>query len=243
MPQSEEPPVAADKVEIVRGLPVNENAPCYYGRLKQSDVPQGFQLVGLRQVHKLLPFPLYNMAGKARELLHWDANTQYCGICGAPMRFHTAISKRCTNCGKEVWPALTIAIIVAVTRGDEILLVQSNKFRHDYMGLVAGFVETAETLEDCVRREVYEETQLQIKNIRYFGSQSWPFPNGLMAGFTAEYESGEIHLQHSELKKGGWYKAENLPAVPEKLSMARKLIDAWLDSQGKGTISNTLRAF
>lgn len=243
LPKSEEPPVGANRVIDVRPLPSSEEQSCKYGRLKSKGVPMGYQLMGLRAAYKLLPFEQYNMAGKARELLYWDASTHFCGVCGSPLHFHTAISKCCSNCGKEVWPALTIAIIVAITRGDELLLVQSKKFRHDYMGLVAGFVETAETLEDCVQREVYEETHLRIRNIRYFGSQSWPYPNGLMAGFTAEYESGEICIQQSELRKGGWYKAENLPAVPEKLSMARKLIDDWLERQGKGYLSNSLQAF
>lgn len=95
------------------------------------------------------------MAGKAQEILYWDQNTRFCGVCGAPMKLHTDISKRCTNCGKEVWPALATAIIVAITRneGREILLVQSNKFKKDYLGLVAGFVETGENLEQCVHRE------------------------------------------------------------------------------------------
>ena len=149
------------------------------------------------------------------------------------MKLHTDISKRCTNCGKEVWPALATAIIVAITRneGREILLVQSNKFKKDYLGLVAGFVETGETLEQCVHREVMEETQLRIRNLRYFASQSWPYPCGLMVGFTAEYESGELHLQRSELNKGGWFSRENLPAIPGKVSLARQLIDHWLDTE------------
>ena len=144
--------------------------------------------------------------------------------------FHTDISKRCTNCGKEVWPALAVAIIVAITRGDEILLVQSNKFKGDYLGLVAGFVETGETLEECVRREVMEETHISIRDIEYFKSQSWPYPSGLMVGFKAKYESGELCLQRSELNKGGWYRRDNLPAIPGKVSLARMLIDDWIEN-------------
>lgn len=144
---------------------------------------------------------------------------------------HTDISKRCTCCGKEVWPSLAVAIIVAVQRNDEILLVQSNKFRADYMGLVAGFVETGETLEDCVRREVREETHIEINNIRYFGNQPWPYPSGLMIGFKADYVSGEIQIQRSELTKGGWFKSDNLPNIPSKLSIARMLIDSFVKEQ------------
>ena len=173
------------------------------------------------------------MAGKAHEILYRDQNTHFCGGCGAPMKLHTDISKRCINCGKEVWPALATAIIVAITRnnGEEILLVQSKNFKKDYLGLVAGLVETGETLEDCVRREVMEETQLQIKNLRYFASQPWPYPCGLMVGFMAEYEDGELCLQKSELKKGGWFRYDSLPAIPGKVSLARQLIDNWLEER------------
>ena len=147
------------------------------------------------------------MAGKAREILHWDQTNRFCSVCGGKMALHTDISKRCTQCGREVWPALSTAIIVAITRneGKEILLVQGKNFKRDYLGLVAGYVETGEDLETCVRREVMEETGLRIRNLRYFASQPWPFPSVLMMGFTAEYESGELHLQAEELRKGGWF--------------------------------------
>ena len=144
------------------------------------------------------------------------------------MRLETDISKRCTCCGKEVWPQLATAVICLVSRGDEVLLVHARNFRGDFYGLVAGFVETGETLEECVEREVMEETGIRIKNIRYYSSQPWPYPCGLMVGFYAEYESGSLHLQRSELSKGGWYRYDQLPSIPEKLSIARKLIDNWL---------------
>ncbi len=167
----------------------------------------------------------YLAAGKCQELLYWDANTRYCGVCGAPMRMHTIISKRCTQCGKEVWPQLSTAIIVLVSRGKEMLLVHAKNFRSDFYGLVAGFVETGETLEQAVQREVSEETGLSICNIRYFASQPWPYPCGLMVGFTADYADGELHLQREELSAGGWFTADALPRLPEPLSIARRLID------------------
>ena len=145
------------------------------------------------------------------------------------MKLHTDISKRCTVCGKEVWPHLATAVIVLVSRGDEVLLVHAKNFRGNFYGLVAGFVETGETLEEAVRREVKEETGLAIKHLHYFGSQPWPYPSALMVGFFAEYDSGDIRLQRSELAAGGWYKKDHLPQIPEKLSIARKLIDHWLD--------------
>ena len=190
-----------------------------------------YEMCGLRPSYYKLPFELYLKAGKCQEILYWDQNTRYCGVCGAPMKMHTDISKRCTECGKEVWPQLATAIIVLVHRGDEVLLVHAKNFRSNFFGLVAGFVETGETLEEAVHREVMEETALTIDNIRYFGSQPWPYPCGLMVGFEADYVSGEIKLQQEELAAGAWFTKDNLPTIPEKLSIARKLIDYWLEKQ------------
>ena len=192
----------------------------------------GYDFIGLRESFYHLPLDLYLKAGKCQELLYWDHNTQYCGVCGAPMRMSTDISKKCTECGKEVWPQLATAIIVLIHKGDEVLLVHARNFKTDFYGLVAGFVETGETLEQAVRREVMEETQLTIKNLTYFGSQPWPYPCGLMVGFMAEYESGDIHLQRSELSKGQWFRYDNLPRIPQNLSIARKIIDKWLAGYG-----------
>lgn len=116
---------------------------------------------------------------------------------------------------KEVWPQLATAVIVLVRRGDEVLLVHARNFRGDFFGLVAGFVETGETLEEAVHREVLEETGITIDNLQYFGSQPWPYPCGLMVGFRADYVSGDIHLQRSELSKGAWFHRDNLPQIPE----------------------------
>ena len=177
-----------------------------------------YEMCPLRQSYYKLPHPLYLKAGKCAELLYWDRNTKFCGVCGGHMHFHTDISKRCEMCGKEVWPQLATAVIVLIRKGkDEILLARGRNFRSEFYGLIAGFVETGETLEEAVKREVMEET--------------WPYPSGLMVGFTADYESGEIHVQREELKKAGWFHRTNLPTIPEKLSIARRLIDHWLDEE------------
>ena len=189
--------------------------------------------VSLRQSYYKLDRPLYLKAGKCQELLYWDQQTRYCGVCGAPMRMDTDISKKCTSCGKEVWPQLATAVIVLIHRGDEVLLVRARNFRTDFYGLVAGFVETGETLEEAVAREAMEETGVSIRNIRYFGSQPWPYPCGLMVGFHADYVGGDIHLQQSELAKGGWFRRDNLPQIPEPLSIARMLLDDWLSETPK----------
>lgn len=193
-----------------------------------TDNPR-YEMCGLRKSYYKLPRQLYLKAGKCQEILYWDENTKFCGVCGAPMKMHTDISKRCVNCGKEVWPQLATAIIVLIHKDDEVLLVHANNFKGDFYGLVAGFVETGETLEEAVYREVMEETGIKIKDLSYFASQSWPYPCGLMVGFYAEYESGEIHLQRSELGDGKWFHHNDLPVIPEKLSIARKLIDHWIE--------------
>lgn len=147
------------------------------------------------------------------------------------MVFSSPISKRCADCGHEVWPVLQVAVIALVRREDKVLLVQSKSFKSDYMGLVAGFVETGETLEQAVHREVMEETQIKIKNLRYIKSQVWPFPSNLMAGFTADYESGDICIQKSELSKGGWFARDEMPTLPDEASIARQIIDAWINRE------------
>lgn len=195
-----------------------------------TDNPR-FEMCGLRQSYYKISRELYLKAGKCEELLYWYQNTKFCGVCGAPMKMHTDISKRCTGCGKEVWPQLATAIIVLIHKGDEVLLVHAKNFKSNFMGLVAGFVETGETLEEAVHREVKEETNLDITNLRYFSSQPWPYPCGLMVGFNADYAGGEIKLQTSELARGAWFRKDNLPTIPEKLSIARKLIDAWLEEE------------
>lgn len=188
-----------------------------------------YEMCPLRQSYYKLPQELYLKAGKCAELVYWDKSTKFCGVCGGMMHFHTDISKRCDQCGKEVWPQLATAVIVRITRNDdEILLARGRNFRGDFYGLIAGFVETGETLEEAVVREVKEETGLRVRNIRYFASQPWPYPSGLMVGFTAEYDGGTIHIQREELKNVAWFHRDHLPKLPEKLSIARKLIDDWI---------------
>lgn len=229
--QEDAPTEVKDGINIHNITPLDGNEVRTYRIDEQTKISDKYELCGLRASYHKLPKELYLKAGKCEEILYWDANTQFCGVCGSPMRLNTDISKKCENCGKEVWPQLATAIIVLIHRGDEVLLVHANNFKGNFYGLVAGFVETGETLEQAVIREVNEETGLQIKNIRYFGSQPWPYPCGLMVGFNAEYEGGEIKLQRSELSAGAWFRKDNLPEIPEKLSIARKLIDNWINTK------------
>ena len=229
VPAGEEAPVGLSKSSSVMEVgTMDDGTPIKTFALNAPVINDtAFEWIDLRKSFHLLPREHYLKAGKCRELIYWDSNTQYCGTCGTPLRMHTPISKRCPQCGREIWPALSPAIIVLVHKGNEVLLVHARNFKGDYYGLVAGFVETGETLEEAVHREVAEETGITITNLRYFGSQPWPYPNGLMVGFEADYVAGNIHLQKEELSHGAWFSKENLPAVPDKLSIARKMIDYW----------------
>lgn len=226
VPLSEEPPTEIKPwTTLLRVTPLNGVEVRAYNL--PAPTPEG-TFCPLRQSYYKLPLELYLKAGKCAELLYWDQNTRFCGVCGGTMKFHTDISKRCEHCGKEVWPQLATAIIVRITQDDEILMARARNFRGDFYGLIAGFVETGETLEEAVVREVHEETGLEIKDIRYFGSQPWPYPSGLMVGFTAHYAGGQIHVQREELKNVAWFHRDHLPKLPEKLSIARQLVDDWL---------------
>lgn len=230
IPLQEAPPISLKPwTSVLNITPLGETEVRTYAiDTPVTDDPR-YEMCPLRQSYYKLPYPLYLKAGKCAELLYWDRNTKFCGVCGGQMQLHTDISKRCPHCGKEVWPQLATAIIVRITRGnDEILLAKGRNFRSDFYGLIAGFVETGETLEEAVVREVREETGLEIGNIRYFASQPWPYPSGLMVGFTADYVSGDIHVQREELTNCGWFRRDRLPNLPEKLSIARRLIDDWL---------------
>ena len=172
----------------------------------------------------------YDQAGKAYEIVYWDQHSRFCPVCGTPTELKGPIMKKCPRCGNEMFPAVSPAVLVLIRKGEEILLVHARNFRGTFHGLVAGFLETGETLEQCVEREVWEETGLTIRNITYFGNQPWPYPSNLMIGFIADYAGGEIKLQDEELNSGSFFSKDNLPEIPHKLSLARKMIDWWLEN-------------
>lgn len=189
--------------------------------------------VELRAAWQRLGDEKWYRAARAMELFNFRRLHRFCGICGSRMEKSTDISLKCKGCGNEIWPQLSPAMVVLVTRegGHEALLVHAANFRnHDVHALVAGFVETGESLEQCVAREVWEETSLEVANIRYVGSQSWPFPGQLMTGFTAEYISGELKLADGELTSAGWFTRDNHPPLPSPPSLSRKIIDLWLEN-------------
>ena len=171
------------------------------------------------------------IAGLANQLVYWNRNHQYCGKCGSLTENKTdERAKICPKCGLVNYPRLSPAVIVAVIKDNQILLATSPRFKRAFYSVLAGFVEPGENLEECVKREVREEVGIEVRNIRYFGSQPWPFPDSLMVGFTCEYAKGEIKVDQTEILDAAWFDADNLPQVPAKISIARELID-WFSEQ------------
>ena len=196
-------------------------------------IPDSFR-IGLREAWGVLDPDSWSIAAKGAELAHFMRTTRFCGTCGTTLVRASDISRRCPECGREFFPALSPAIIVLVTRGEEALLVHAKSFSRPFYALVAGFVETGETIEECVAREIYEETSLHVTDIRYFGSQSWPFPSQLMLGFTARYDSGTLCWADGELSDGGFFTRDSHPVLPSLPSISRRLIDAWLSGKTDG---------
>ncbi len=169
-------------------------------------------------------------------MVAWDRTHRFCGQCGAPTEDEPhERAKRCPACGLIGYPRLSPAIIIAVVRktdqGDRLLLARNHRFPTGRYSVIAGFVEPGETLEECAQREVCEEVGIRIRNVRYFGSQPWPFPNSLMIAFTAEYAGGEITLEESEIAEAGWFAAGALPDIPPRMSISRRLIDWFVAGQ------------
>ena len=158
-------------------------------------------------------------------------NHSFCGQCGSPTtRRTTEHAKECPHCGLVAYPRISPAIIVAITRNNTILLAHNAAENHPFYSVLAGFLEPGESFENCVKREVFEEVQIRVKNIRYFGSQPWPFPDSLMVAFTADYDSGTIAVDGVELDHADWFTSNNLPAIPRSGSISRKLIDWFLSN-------------
>lgn len=205
--------------------------------LPRAEAPEGFEWMGIRESWQVLGETGWEGVSRIAELLTWDCETRFCGRCGKPMERQTEISKRCPDCGVERFPKLSPAVLVLVTRGEEALLVHGAGMRPKMHALVAGFVETGETLEECCHREVAEETGMEIEGLEYFGSQPWPFPGQLMVGFRCRWKSGQPRWADGELTSGGFMTRQEVRsrersgeiALPSQPSLSRRLIDAWLN--------------
>jgi NAD+ diphosphatase len=208
---------------------------CYaVGLADDALPPSGMSFEGLRQIYGLLDEDLFWVATRAVQIVQWNRTHRFCGRCGLSLKMKTTErAKECPGCGLLHFPRLSPAVIVIVERGRELLLARSRHFAPGMYSVLAGFVEPGESLEEAVMREVEEEVGISVKDVKYFGSQPWPFPHSLMIGFTASYAGGEISRDDSEIEDAGWFSGDNLPSLPGKISIARKLIDWFLAKQGK----------
>ncbi|MBP2656084.1 MAG: nudC 2 [Firmicutes bacterium] len=202
--------------------------PCYCMEVTDKvDAPQGMVFTELRALLGQLESDIFLLAGRAFQIVNCNRMNKFCGKCGTrTVTQQNELAKRCPSCGSVFYPRISPAVIVAVVRGDKILLAHNKNFRQNWYSVIAGFVEPGETFEDCVVREVMEEVGIKVKNVSYFGSQPWPFPDSLMIGFIAEYESGEIIVDGEEIDAADWYGFDNLPQRPVSTSIAGRLIDA-----------------
>lgn len=206
--------------------------PCYCAEiLEDTESPANMELRELRPLFGRMEDDLFLLAGRAFQIINWNRNTRFCGKCGAATELKKEErAKCCPVCGLHSYPNVVPAIIVAVRKGDQLLLAHANHFPSELYSVVAGFIEAGETFEECVRREVMEEIGIKVKNIQYFGSQPWPFPNSIMVAFTAEYDEGEIKVDGVEIGDAGWFRKDNLPALPGGYSIARALIEWFIES-------------
>ena len=200
---------------------------CYAADFDRLPEDISGELMPVRSLFSLLSAEAVSLAGRAIQLLDWQKNHRYCGRCGAFTTIRTGqFAMLCPACGLVAYPRISPAVMVLISRGDELLLARSPRFRPGVFSALAGFVEAGETLEQCASREVLEEVGIEISNLRYFGSQSWPFPDSLMVAFFADYASGVIKPDPLEIEDAQWFSRSTLPALPEPVSIARQLIDA-----------------
>jgi len=200
---------------------------------EEAALPAGTAAEGLRRLYGQLDEAEFKRAGRAVQIVEWDRAHQFCGRCGEPTeRVGGEFARRCPRHQVSLYPRLSPAVIVLVERGDSALLGQNARFPTRMYSTLAGFVEAGESLEETVAREIREEAGIEVRALRYFGSQPWPFPDSLMIAFHAEYAGGDLHAEPSELSDVGWFKADALPPVPPRLSIARQLIDDWVRRQG-----------
>jgi NAD+ diphosphatase len=203
-----------------------QGLPCYAAECDTLPANIAGELIAVRSLFSLVSAEVVYLAGRAVQLLDWQKNHRYCGKCGASTTLKTGeFAMQCFVCELIVYPRISPAVMVLIRRGDELLLGRSHHFKPGVFSALAGFVEAGETLEQCAAREVHEEVGITITNLRYFKSQSWPFPNSLMVAFFADYAGGEIKIDPVEIEAADWFSLNALPALPEPVSIARQLIE------------------
>ncbi len=195
--------------------------------------PIHIEFLSLREAFTLLGDKFFPIISKAFQIIYWDKQNQYCGVCGAKtIHREYTWEKHCTECSTIFYPRIAPSIIVLIKKDKQILMARGHHFPQGIYGLIAGFIEPGENIEAAVHREVAEEVGIKIKNLQYYGSQSWPFPNSLMIGFIADYDSGEIEIDPIEIESAGWYNIDNLPGLPSStFSIASSMIQDFIKLQ------------
>lgn len=201
--------------------------------LEHESVPDGYQLIPIRELIQLWSTTEFLQASRAVQLLEWRRNHKFCSHCGHATEIHSKeYAMVCPACGYHQYPRVQPCVITIITKGDdELLLAKSARNKSNMYGLIAGFVEVGETLEEAVQREAFEEVGVKLKNIRYMSSQPWPFPSNLMIAFHAEYDSGDIQLQLEEISDAQFFKFDQLPEIPFKGSIAHSMIMQIIESK------------
>jgi len=191
--------------------------------------PGGWQPSPVRELSGKVQDGDMALASYAVRILDFDRSTVFCGRCGAQTRpLTTERARICTACSRITYPRISPAVIVLIKKGEEVLLARSPGSPPGVFSVIAGFNEPGENLEQTVRREVGEEVGIAVRNLRYFGSEPWPFPDSLMIGFVADYAGGEIRVDNQEIEAAGWFTRDTLPPYPRKASITRALIEAWI---------------
>jgi NAD+ diphosphatase len=194
------------------------------------DIPEGMEFKSLRGMYSFLDENTGLVASRAVHLAGWNRKNKYCGVCGGVTRRDDAeLARVCTACGNHIYPKISPAIIIAVIKEGKLLLAHNKGFREKWFSTLAGFMEPGESIEACAEREVYEEVGIRIKNIRYFASQPWPFPDSLMIGLVADHESGEVRPDGVELDEAGFFSAGELPERPGRHSVAGRMIEWFIE--------------
>jgi NAD+ diphosphatase len=196
---------------------------------------EGFEYTALRRLWGRLDDSMLALAGRAYQIAEWARTHRFCGACAGPMTHMPGErAMKCASCGHQAYPRISPAMMVLVKRGASILLAHNAAAPPGRFSALAGFVEPGESIEDAIHREVHEEVGLQVKDLRYFGSQSWPFPHSLMIAFTAEYAGGEITLHDAEIDEARWFGPDDpLPQLSPSQSISRALIDANLPEHAR----------
>jgi NAD+ diphosphatase len=204
-----------------------DGAHCYAAEVAPGlAAPAGMAWQGLRALFSVLEDAHLDLAGRAVQLLDWDRNHRFCGRCAAPtVSKDDERARVCPSCRLTVYPRISPAVMALVRRERQILLGRGPHFPPGMFSALAGFAEAGETLEQCVAREVLEESGVETTNIRYVGSQPWPFPNSLMIAFVCDYAGGELRPQDGEIEEVAWFDIDNLPRLPGRISIARHLIE------------------